>query len=246
MNLYWTGVRLPSPPLMKITFDHIKGFGKVKHSDFTYAEACGIVESTDNIDELLEQGWIPWFEKEWYNVRSVRINLNDYRPSSKTKKKFKKISYDLKKTKEIVDLTEIYRINDQYVERKEFDGRIDIDEIVKTTEYCFEFSYNDKIVAYTFMDVYEQSVLSCQFIYDYSCENLSVGNISQYCECLYAKELGKKYVYILSGYEDACLYKAEIYGMEWWTGKEWCTDYELYKKLCKRDTNIEILNYDNI
>ena len=231
---------------MKISFDHIKGFGKVKHSDITHAEACGTLENTDNIDEVLNQGWIPWFENHWYNVRSVRINLDEYKPSHKTKKRSKKIECGFSEISTLKDRSDAHRIYDIYVKTNGFDGRIDIDRMIDACQYYLKLTCDNKVVAYTFLDMHEQSMVSCQFIYDFSCGNLSVGSISQYYECLKAKELGKKYVYILSGYEEVCLYKAKIYGMEWWTGKEWSQDYDLYAKLCKRDSSIEVINYDDI
>jgi hypothetical protein len=36
------------------------------------------------------------------------------------------------------------------------------------------------------------------------------------------------------------LYKSDFYGFEWWTGTEWSTDKELYKKLCLRDETAKV------
>ena len=47
---------------------------------------------------------------------------------------------------------------------------------------------------------------------------------------------------MMGGYEECSLYKDQFNGFEWWTGKEWSSDKELYQSLCKRDSLIEIKN----
>ena len=76
---------------MKIYFDHINGFGKI--SDFEVIVNCayGIQEKEDNPSELMNQGWIPWKDR-WYNERSTRINLTNYKPSKTTKRLSNKIT----------------------------------------------------------------------------------------------------------------------------------------------------------
>ena len=63
-------------------------------------------------------------------------------------------------------------------------------------------------------------------------------------ECETAKILGCEYVYLLGGYEKCCLYKSSYLGFEFWTGKEWSKDIELYTRLVERDEKIKIENYD--
>ena len=50
------------------------------------------------------------------------------------------------------------------------------------------------------------------------------------------------YAYLGPGYERSSIYKADIPGFEWWTGKEWSSDKEVFKDLCKNDSTIRSLN----
>ena len=51
----------------------------------------------------------------------------------------------------------------------------------------------------------------------------------------------QEYVYVGSGFESCCIYKKNFNGFEFWTGKEWSTDKEIYSTLCKQDDNINTI-----
>jgi hypothetical protein len=70
---------------MKVVFDHINGFGKVSDQDFIYSQPHGVLEEGESEVEAFEKGWIPW-DKDWYNLRSVRIDISDYKPHDTTKR----------------------------------------------------------------------------------------------------------------------------------------------------------------
>lgn len=224
---------------MEIYFDHIKGFGKITHQDFIYSNPEGVLEKNENPDDVLEKGWIPWKNK-WYNHRSVRINLERYYPSKSTKKDCKKIQCNFKSISEFKNYDLADKIYKSYCEKNDFNRNIPIKEIIENSNYFFEFKKDSKIKGYTFSILYDKSLVSLEFIQDFSCSNISLGSISQHYECQTAQGLNKKYVYILGGYETSCLYKCKFHGMEWWTGKEWSCDEELFAKLCKKDEEIKI------
>lgn len=229
---------------MLITFDHVNGFGKIAHQDFIYSNPEGTLEKNETPDQVLEKGWIPWKNK-WYNHRSVRINLAKYSPSKSVKRDYKKIQANFKSISEFIncDLAEkIYKI---YCEKNNFNRNIPIKEIIDNSSCYFEFKRNNEIKGYTFSTLYEKSMVSHEFIQNFSCNNISLGSISQYYECITAQSLNKKYVYLLGGYETNCIYKCKFHGMEWWTGKEWTEDKNLFVELCRRDDSIEIEGYDN-
>jgi len=229
---------------MKVLFDHINGFGKITHQDFVYSNPEGTLEKNEKPDQALEKGWIPWKGK-WYNHRSVRINLNNYYPNKNTKKDYKKIECNFKLICELKNYklaNDIYKI---YCEKNNFNRNIPIEEIINNSSHYFEFKKNNEIKGYTFSTVYEKSIVSHEFLQDFSCPNISLGSISQHYECITARALDKKYVYLLGGYETSCIYKCKFHGMQWWTGKEWAEDKDLFVKLCEKDSNIKINGYDN-
>jgi hypothetical protein len=229
---------------MQITFNHIEGFGKITHQDLIYSNPEGILEQKEIPDDALQNGWIPWKGK-WYNHRSVRIDLKNYKPSKTVRKDSKKIQMDFMPISNFNEYDVAEKIYKIYCEKNNFNRNIPILEIIKDSSHFFKFKYENIIRGYTFSKLYDYSLLSPEFIQDFTCPKISLGSISQHYECVTAKFLNKKYVYIFGGYESTCIYKCNFHGMEWWTGKEWSKDMALYKKLCMRDDLIKIENYDN-
>ena len=224
---------------MKVIFNHISGFGKMTDKDFIYSDPKAIVDDGRFIDALNE-GWIEWGDY-WYNLRSVRINTTKYEPTKTTKKMSKRVNARLTilSDKNIGDLKHCY---EKYVSTQGFARDIALEDFLGM--YCIMYEYESKVIGGVVFRLYEQYktvyMVSYQFFWDYEMPKLSLGNVSQYYECDYARSFGIDYVYILGGYEDISKYKSKFKGFEWWTGREWSTDVKLYNKLCRRDTKIEI------
>lgn len=229
---------------MEVHFDHINGFGKITNQDFIYSNPEGILEKYETPDDALKKGWIPWKGK-WYNHRSVRINLKKYYPSKTIRKDHKKIETSFKSIRDFTNYNLAEHIYKTYCEKNSFNRNIPIKEIIDNSSCYFEFIKDKEIKGYTFSTLYEKSMVSHEFIQDFSCQNISLGSISQHYECITAQSLNKEYVYLLGGYEKSCIYKCKFHGMEWWTGKEWSEDKELFTELCKKDNFIKIDGYDN-
>lgn len=229
---------------MLVTFDHVNGFGKITNQDFIYSNPEGTLESGEKPDDALNLGWIPWNDK-WYNHRSIRIDLQKYYPGKTTKKDYKKIKSVFKSISEFNNYERAQEIYEIYCEKNNFNRSIPIKEIIKNSSCFFEFRKDGEIKGYTFSTLYEKSLVSLEFIQDFSCHNISLGSISQHYECLVAQSLNKEYVYLLGGYETSCIYKCKFHGMEWWTGKEWAENKNLFIQLCQRDDSIKISGYDN-
>ena len=47
--------------------------------------------------------------------------------------------------------------------------------------------------------------------------------------------------YLSYAYEEASSYKAKYDGFEFWTGRKWLTDKNMYVQLCKEDSKINNL-----
>ena len=221
---------------MKIIFDHINGFGKISNEDFIHTPVIGYSEINDDFDELLENGWLPWNDY-WFQARSVRYNLLKLDFHKKTKKISKKIEYQLGKLqkKDVQRISEAYQLKKGFISNHVFDNELML-------ENSIQYFYESELIGFVCYKLFKRSFVGVQFAWDYKKQNLSLGNVSTLIETTLAKKSGCIYYYMMGGYEECCIYKSELNGFEWWTGKEWSKDKELYQKLCKRDSLIEIKN----
>jgi arginyl-tRNA--protein-N-Asp/Glu arginylyltransferase len=224
---------------MKVVFDHVNGFGKVSDQDFIYSQPHGVLEEGENPADALAQGWIPW-DGDWYNLRSVRINLDHYKPHETTKRIGKKIKTVYALFEDTPEYREIYQ---KYLDYHGYERTITWEQLF--TGNVLLYHYEGKLIGYSLVEVYGDSMVATQFVWDYEEPKLSLGRVAQMQECYLAKEMGLKYVYILGGYEECCMYKADFYGFEFWTGINWLDDKKLFKELCKRDESATV-RYDDI
>lgn len=223
---------------MKIFFDHISGFGKVSDLEVIVNCAYGILDDNESSVDALKEGWIPW-EGKWYNERSTRIDLSLYTPSKTTKKLAKNITVEHGNVEASLELyTDLY---DKYCTYHGFKRDIQLSSFkdCSVIEY-----YTDKLIGISLYKQFDTQFVAYQFIWDYADPKLSLGTVAQMIECETAKVLECEYVYLLGGYESCCLYKSNYKGFEFWTGKEWSKDLDLYKQLVERDEKIKIENYD--
>lgn len=224
---------------MKILFDHIEGFGKVSQQDFIYSQPYGVLEPGESAEKALSEGWIPW-DGKWYNLRSVRIDLSVYQPTRTTTRLARHVDFVYQPFKDKPLYRELYS---KYCDHHGFKRTITWKQLF--TGNMIAYSQFNKEIGYSAVDQYDRALVATQFVWDYAEPRLSLGKVAQLYECEVAKMMGCTHVYILGGYEQCCAYKADFRGMEWWTGKEWSQDKELYRRLCARDENA-IVSYDNI
>lgn len=223
---------------MKVYFDHVNGFGKISDYEVIINCAYGILETDETETNALEGGWIPWKDR-WYNERSTRINLERFKPTKTTKRLSNKIKTIKKSFSD--NLEEYKELHKKYCLYNSFKRNISLSSF----EGCNVIEYwTDKLNAISIYKIFENNMVAYQFIWDYEDPKLSLGNVAQMFECEVAKEMNCNYVYLLGGYEKCCEYKSNYLGFEFWTGKKWSEDVELYKNLVARDEKIKILNYD--
>ena len=223
---------------MKVFFDHVTGFGKVSDLEVIVNCAYGVIEEDECPADALCAGWIPW-EGKWYNERSTRLDLGLYKPSKTTRKLSKFITVQAGDID--ASLEEYNVLYDKYCKYHGFKRDIKIESF----RGCSVIEYwTDHLIGISFYRVFKDQFVAYQFIWDYENPKLSLGTVAQMMECETAKLLSCKYVYLLGGYEQCCLYKSNYPGFEFWTGAEWSTDTELYKQLVERDEKIKIENYD--
>lgn len=223
---------------MKVIFDHINGFGKVSDQDFIYSQPHGVLEPGETEAQALANGWIPW-DGAWFNLRSVRIDLSEYKPHETTKRLSRHIDYQYEKFVDKLFYRELY---EKYCSHHGFQRTITWEQLF--TGDIISYSLNGVVIGYSAVEVYDEAFVATQFVWDYENPKLSLGKVAQMFECIVAKQLDCTHVYILGGYEKCCMYKSDFYGFEWWTGTEWSKDKDLYKKLCLRD-EAAIVTYDD-
>lgn len=223
---------------MKVFFDHISGFGKVSDQDFIYSQPHGMLEPGETEVEALENGWIPW-DGAWFNIRSVRIDLSEYKPHDTTRKLARQVDFVYEKFED----KPIYRsLYEAYCKHHGFERTITWEQLF--TGNIISYHQGGNLIGYSAVEHYDTAFVATQFVWDYANPKLSLGKVAQMYECEVAKMLGCTHVYILGGYEKCCMYKGDFYGVEWWTGREWSRDRILYKKLCLRD-EAAIVTYDD-
>ena len=246
---------------MELFFDHVAG--KQKDKDFLFS----LVSATfleHEWDLAFSTGWAPttkWFDSNfainnslvWYQCRQSRIVLDDYSPNRKTKKLLSKtpVRYIID-TKLHVSIDTIYSTYLDYCSYKNFGDLISKEDVAyyfkpysNSKHYYIHFYYEDILVAITKLSLWNKSLLSEIFWWNYKNPELSIGKISFYLEIQLAKQLELKYLYTGISYNQDSIYKSYKKGFEFWTGRSWKSDQQLFEYLCQKDdevTNIEDLH----
>ena len=239
---------------MKIFFDHVTG--KLTHHDIVYSLALAEFEEKE-YDYALENGWIPlsWYyikmnKLTWINARTSRLILDKFTFSKKQKYKLKsEVTYKLvdkvdEETKK--QQAEVYR---KYVRHKNYHEEGNEEESEDFFIFrddpinwkTFLYYHGDKLIAFTEFFDFGKQILTGQFAWDYENYKLGVGTFATLSEIKWAIDNGYEKYYLSYAYEKSSLYKAKYDGFEFWTGREWSQDTELFECLCKNDSKIESL-----
>ena len=97
------------------------------------------------------------------------------------------------------------------------------------------------MIAVTKISVWNNSVYSEFFWWNYEVPELMLGKISSEVEIELAKATGNRYLDTGLVYHSHGVYKSLKKGFEWWTGREWSKDTDKYKYLCKKDDEIKTI-----
>ena len=187
-----------------------------------------------NEKEALENGWLIW-DYRWYNCRSVRIRLDDYKPC----KTLKSITAEF-----TTDLDVVSRIYKEFLEYKGYTEEFNLFPDPERAEWLL-LKDNGDPVAFTKFKKYDGGLESEFTALNYHSPKLSIGKVIVNFEVEYAKSLGYKHLYIGQGCETGSIYKNNFAGFEWWDGNGWSTDRDRYKYLCERDSTINTIDQIN-
>jgi arginyl-tRNA--protein-N-Asp/Glu arginylyltransferase len=206
--------------------------------------------SDANINELYNKGYVftRTSKGALYQTRSLRIDLNVFKESSENRRV-------LKKTDEILFSTEpipysaydwsIGKLAKDFYTIKFGDGTFSankIKELITDKEKSnfnklFVYSFEDKKIGYCIASETNELVHYCYPFYELQPTtyqlppNLGLGMMLK--AILYAKEQGKKYVYLGSAQRPSDTYKLQFSGLEWFDGKIWKQDLDELKNILK-------------
>ena len=247
---------------MKIFFDHITG--KLTHYDLVYSMILAEFEPHE-YDYALDNGWIPMsfyftkLEREtWINTRTCRINLTKYKPTKKQRYTLNKKNVTVKviDKKDLTknDIEMLSNIYKSYIKHKNYYEVNHEDESEKLWEEVFEddpvqwkhfIYYCDGVpVAFTEIAPFNKNLVTGQFAWNYHDPKVGLGSYATLYEIDWAIKNGFDKYYLSFAYEVTSSYKSKYAGFEFWTGREWLDDKNIYKKLCEEDTNIK--NLENL
>ena len=228
-------------PYMKLHFNHV--FGKITKMDIQYTPVYATVEPHE-VEHALGTGWVKLYWDEdnnpsnlWQQIRSTRINLNEYKASKNHRKTLKQEIHVSVKPYAEADQSKILTLYKEYLAYKKFDSW---DKPIPGST-IFEYSYEGQLIGFTLCEEHKHSMESLIFAWNYKHPQLRLGQFSLLHEMMYAKNKKLRYLYLSAGYEVASKYKADYKGFEWWTGSNWSKDKELYRKSCDADSRIQTI-----
>ena len=249
---------------MKHFYSHVFG-DFADHHDLYYSLSYAEIERGEE-KQALEQGFIPVFDSVelsqywsqhkniWFQGRQTRVNLKKFKWRRSVRRKSKSKNKVTYYSKLIQDATpeEIRKMEDickAYIKYK-FNRELSEKDKEYFYDYVFKEAQNreiiyylkdEKIIAFSCHHVYEKAKVISQFCWDYAEPRLGLGIYSLHVETEKAKQEGDEYVYMGLSYGECSLYKKDIHGFEFWTGREWSSDLDLYEKMTTKETGLKTL-----
>ena len=231
---------------MKIFYDHV--YGNTTKYDIIYGLALAEVEKNEE-DEALSLGWTPmdaFFyrtdDQLWIQARTTRIVLEEFSVKKKHRQYMKKEITGRYYPFDNPWQNQCDEIYQKYCKHKGYDdhGSELVDKPYGDKDY-FIYWYDDKIIGYTQLTRYKKSVVAGEFAWDYEMPELNLGTFAQNFECEMYRGMRFLYYYSSYAYERVCEYKSHYNGFEWWTGREWSRNKELFRDILNKDSDIESL-----
>ena len=251
---------------MQLLFDH--SFGKQERQDLVVCKPFAIPESFEEA-EMLDTGWLALdnpvhfegrLQECFYQSRSTRINLSQYRPSKRTAQwRGRTIQMmEIVPDTDNIEMTGLRRVYNSYIKRTGFRDLYDPFGHISDRDSFLLYHVGNvtnmvgfsKIKRYWFQEellnfnnrkelkrlnpdqcVAVESVLHANTV--------PISQVTVDMEASWCKRRGVSDLYLGSGYEKSSAYKSQYRGFQWWTGTEWSKDKEKYVRLCQRDSRIK-------
>jgi len=200
--------------------------------------------SDSNINRLYNDGYVfTRIEKGVLKqTRSLRINLEKftiYTKNTRVLNSTKDVELDVQPIPYANYHWSIHKLGKDFYTNKFDDVQFSAQKIKEMitdsskSNYnkLFIYKKNNEPIGYTICKETDELIHYAYPFYrlDIDIRNLGMGMMLK--AILYAKEQGKKYVYLGSAQRPTDTYKLQIRGLEWYDGKEWKTDLEELKKI---------------
>lgn len=225
---------------MQIIFDHV--FGHQEQGE-CFHFGCSLIDvRPDEYNQALDQGFLITVKNNqpvWYQSRSTRVRTADTNYT-------RLLSAHIMPNP--IPWAEMDHIYTAYCYHKKFKKYFEVGEKLPDDRFM-AYHHNGDFVAWTKLRHYTaQAIETTLFVWDYADPATKLGQRSLEHEIAWAREEGYEYVYLGPGYQRSSLYKADMQGFEWWTGREWSKDLDRYRYLCKQDSRINSVSglYDLI
>ena len=244
--------------IMKIFFDHIAG--QTQERELIYSPASAIFNKEEYL-WAVENGWqiaiawddddFSWFNEckasgvdVWYQSRISRIDLSLMKEKSRYRAKMRKSGADVVWVND-PDKDRYWEIYRGYIKTKNYSEMYGSPEALFKPIYgerkYLQYSVAEEVVAFSAIEFLGDSAIALQFCWDYKEPNRRLGYVNKYYQFRKLREMGCKYMYLGTSYEVSSLKKCEYKGFEWWTGRDWSKNVELYKDLVLGETKMETL-----
>jgi hypothetical protein len=219
---------------MEIQFNHF--WGSQERSDLCITECIAKFEKNEE-QYALQNGWI-YDKGTWVQVRSTRVDLSKYRS---TKKISHDISYEWARSPliHINRLTEIY---DNYIQTRNLRDMFNpFNSIDENRDLYLIVKLKGIICGFSKLFVHNGGIESAISPWHSDFRKYGIGWVIIDLEAAEAKRRNFDYLYIGPGYERGSSYKSKLLGFEWWNGRYWSKNLNLYRILCDRDSNVETI-----
>ena len=246
---------------MKIYFDHI--LGKITDQQIFYSPATALFEQ-DEYEYAIQNGWhvaeswdvkdFDWYNRQikdkqvWYQARSTRIKMSDFHERARHRKKIKKAGITCEYITDVSNyIDELWSVFKKYIEAKKFinfyNSKEDLfDGCHNKRNYLIYRNKLEKIIGFSIVEIISSSVaIAPQFAWDYEDPSIGLGSLNKFFQARLLKSNNVSHLYLGVSYEKSAISKSKWPGFEWWNGRYWSDNVEIYKKLLNSDTNTESL-----
>lgn len=248
---------------MKFFFDHIAG--NSSNRELVYSPATAVFDRSE-YEFAVQHGWhiaeswgvddFDWFNEVrlsgshvWYQARSTRIEVSKFSERSRHRKKIKKSKVTCSHRSDITDIAgEMWAVYEKYLQYKGFSNFYEsaddlFTEIYGDRKYLVYRDNTDKVIAFSVIEILSPSVaIAPQFAWDYSNPSIGLGSLNKLFQFRLLKDLNVSHLYLGNSYELSSLGKMKWPGFQWWTGRTWSEDKDLFAFLLERETRMQTLD----
>lgn len=228
---------------MKLFFSEFKPDYQKYH--FPY-QVWLLKEENDEIEKIYENGFLPIrsIPNVYYLARSLRVDLSMFELSSENRRILRKtedFESDLMPLSEFNYTPQIQKFCKDFMVQKFGKSSVTaagIRSIFKKGIYNYVFVWKERLaqknIGYAICFISSNLVQYAHAFYDLAYFKKSLGARMILEAVIWAKETGKKYIYLGTCYDKGALYKTELKGVEFFNGFRWTDNLEELKELINK------------